>query len=287
MTTAAHNNDSKPRRKKVCIILIVIAVFLILAAFDVRLITRKYVIDAPEIVGNIKIAFVADLHSCNYGSGQNILINTINTMEPDLILLGGDIFDDELPNENTELFLAGIANRYPCYYVSGNHEYWGGSESFSVQMSILQKYGVTILSGDYNVVSIRGESINICGIDDPDAFYVSDEYTGVIYQLESLNDNIENDFYTVLLAHRPEYFDVYSEYDFDLVLCGHAHGGQWRIPLILNGLFAPNQGMFPEYAGGQYTQSDSTMIVSRGLARESTRVPRLFNRPELLLIELK
>ena len=70
MTTAAHNNDSKPRRKKVCIILIVIAVFLILAAFDVRLITRKYVIDAPEIAGNIKIAFVADLHSCNYGSDK-------------------------------------------------------------------------------------------------------------------------------------------------------------------------------------------------------------------------
>ena len=287
MTTAAYNNTPKPKRTKKRVILIIILAFLLLAAFDVRLTTRRYVIDAPEITGNIKIAFVADLHSCTYGSGQTTLINTINTLNPDLVLLGGDIFDDELPNENTKLFLNGIANRYPCYYVSGNHEYWGGAERFSDQMSILQKYGVTVLSGNYDVVSIRGESINIAGIDDPDAFYVSAEYTGVIDQLKSLDDDIENDFYTVLLAHRPEYFDVYSEYGFDLVLSGHAHGGQWRIPLILNGLFAPNQGIFPEYAGGEYTQSDSTMIVSRGLARESTRVPRLFNRPELLLIELK
>ena len=287
MTTAACKSASKSGRKKFLIIPIVLLALLILAAFDTRLTIRRYTIDAPEITGNINIAFVADLHSCSYDSGQSTLINAINSLNPDLILLGGDIFDDELPDENTELFLAGIADRYPCYYVSGNHECWSGTERFSIQMSILEKYGVTILSGEHDVVSVRGESINICGIDDPDAFYVSDEYPGVTDQLKSFGAAFENGLYTVLLAHRPEYFDTYSEYDFDLILCGHAHGGQWRIPLILNGLFAPGQGIFPEYAGGQYTQADSTMIVSRGLARESTRIPRLFNRPELLLIELK
>ena len=83
------------------------------------------------------------------------------------------------------------------------------------------------------------------------------------------------------------FFDLYSEYGFDLVLCGHAHGGQWRIPGILNGLYAPGQGWFAEFTSGLYTRSGTTMIDSRGLARESTRIPRIFNRPELLLIEIK
>ena len=97
----------------------------------------------------------------------------------------------------------------------------------------------------------------------------------------------ENGNYTILLSHRPELFEHYVSRGFDLVLCGHAHGGQWRIPRILNGLYAPNQGLFPQYAGGQYDSDATTMIVSRGLARESTRLPRIFNRPELVLVEIR
>jgi len=269
---------------------IVCAIFitlLLLAAFDVRLSIRRYTVDAPEITGRIKIAFATDLHSCYYGAGQNVLINAVNNLEPDLVLLGGDIFDDDLPDENTELFLAGIAGRYPCYYVTGNHEYWSGSDGFSVKMSILRKYGVSILSGESDTISVNGEQINICGIDDPEAFASSDRHENIAGQLKRVNKSSENGLYTILLSHRPEYFDTYVEYGFDLVLCGHAHGGQWRLPLILNGLFAPNQGLLPKYAGGLYTKPDTTMIVSRGLARESTRLPRIFNRPELLLIEIK
>ena len=103
----------------------------------------------------------------------------------------------------------------------------------------------------------------------------------------------KNGAYTILLIHRPEYLDVYSQYDFNLVLAGHTHGGMWRIPGLLNGLYAnsfyeqsPNRGLFPSLAGGQYEQNGTTMIVSRGLARESTRVPRIYNRPELVIIDL-
>ena len=259
----------------------------VFTAFDVRLSVSGYIIDARQITDGIRIAFVSDLHSCGYGTGQKTLIDAVHDLNPDLVMLGGDIFDDVLPDENTELFLAGIADSYPCYYVTGNHEYWSGSEHFSEQMSMLQKYDITVLSGECDTVSVNGEYINICGIDDPDAFDVSDRHGRVIEQLECVNDDSENEFYTILLAHRPEFFELYSGYGFDLVLCGHAHGGQWRIPLILNGLYAPDQGVFPEYAGGLYTQSGTTMIVGRGLARESTLIPRIFNRPELLLIEIE
>ena len=74
---------------------------------------------------------------------------------------------------------------------------------------------------------------------------------------------------------------------FELVLAGHAHGGQWRLPGLLNGLFAPDQGLFPTYAGGRYALGDTTLLVSRGLARESTRLPRFYNRPELVMVELR
>ena len=98
--------------------------------------------------------------------------------------------------------------------------------------------------------------------------------------------NLDSDSYNIILSHRPDYFDTYTAQDYDLALCGHAHGGQWRIPGILNGLYAPNQGLFPKYAGGLYEEDGTTMIVSRGLARESTRIPRLYNRPELVIIDL-
>lgn len=96
----------------------------------------------------------------------------------------------------------------------------------------------------------------------------------------------DNGLYTILLAHRPEWIDLYGTYDFDLVLSGHAHGGQWRLPGLINGVFAPDQGMLPKYAGGKYGVNGTTMIVSRGLARESTSVPRIFNRPELVVVDL-
>ena len=105
-------------------------------------------------------------------------------------------------------------------------------------------------------------------------------------QLKIVAEQMDSHNYTVLLSHRPELAELYQEYDFDLVLSGHAHGGQWIIPGILNGLYAPHQGIFPQYAGGRYDFESQTMLVSRGLARESTLAPRIFNRPEIVIIDI-
>ncbi|MGX8705934.1 MAG: metallophosphoesterase, partial [bacterium] len=121
----------------------------------------------------------------------------------------------------------------------------------------------------------------LCGVDDPRAW----SNDAAIYAAR-LRELPAAESYAVLLAHRPEYAELYAECGFDLVLSGHAHGGQWRVPGLLNGLFAPNQGLFPKYTGGVYQIDDTTMVVSRGLARESTRVPRFYNRPELVIVEL-
>ena len=91
----------------------------------------------------------------------------------------------------------------------------------------------------------------------------------------------------MLLCHFPEDIDYYRSFGkFDLILSGHAHGGQWRLPFSQNGLFSPGEGLFPKYSGGRFDFDDCTMIVSRGLARIKTVIPRIFNNPELVVIDL-
>ena len=262
-----------------------LAAALILPGLYNKLKIVNYTIESDKIDTPVRIALVTDLHSCSYGEHESELIDAIDSQDPDIILLGGDIFDDKLPNDNTVDFLEGIAGRYPVYYVTGNHEFWGGTDQYEIQMSILDEFDIPRLQGDVLTLDINGNSIGLAGVDDYDGYLV-DEDLILENQFVDAYLSLDADMYNIILAHRPEYIDTYSAHNYDLALCGHAHGGQWRIPGILNGLYAPNQGLFPKYAGGLYEAGNTTMIVSRGLARESTRLPRLYNRPELVIIDL-
>lgn len=279
------------KRTKILLILLAVLLLLTLPGFYNALAIRRYTVEAPGIARPVRIALITDLHSCAYGKGQRELLEVVEAETPDLILLGGDIFDDDLPDDNAEAFLRGIGGRYPVYYVTGNHEYWSGEAGFARKMAILEECGIVRLSGETAVFEANGSRICICGVDDPyawsDSYGFTEKTEGSFReQVAQVAAHVEDGAYTILLTHRPELLNVYSQYGFDLVLAGHAHGGQWRIPGILNGLWAPNQGLFPVYAGGRYAQDGTVMIVSRGLARESTRVPRLYNRPEMVMIEV-
>lgn len=256
-------------------------------ALDSRLLIRTYTLETEKISSPVRIALVTDLHSCYYGEGQTELLDAIHTQKPDAILLGGDIFDDEIADTHTDIFLSGIAGKYPIYYVTGNHECWSGAEAFAAKMAILEKYGVPVLSQQSVTLDIRGEMLTVCGVDDPESYLLDSRALYYEARLDQVLAEAAEEHYTILLAHRPEYFPSYAARDFDLTLCGHAHGGQWRIPYVMNGLIAPNQGLFPKYAGGLYEKNGTAMIVSRGLARETTWVPRIFNRPELVIVEIQ
>ena len=279
------------KKARVLLILLAVLMVLILRGFYNALTVRRYTVKAPGLAGSVRVALITDLHACAYGEGQRELLDAVDAEAPDLVLLGGDIFDDDLPDGNAETFLRGIAGRYPICYVTGNHEYWSGRDGFARKMAILQECGVQRLSGEAVTFQLNGSLITVCGVDDPYAWAESSGFTertegSFRQQLAKAAEQAKGSAYTILLTHRPELMDVYSTYSFSLVLAGHAHGGQWRIPWILNGLFAPNQGLFPRYAGGQYEKDGTLMIVSRGLARESTPVPRWYNRPELVIIQL-
>ena len=208
---------------------------------------------------------------------------------PDAVLLSGDIFDDRLPDDNAKAFLAAIARDIPCFYAFGNHEHW--SERIPEMREILLAAGVTVLVGEVKTVKIRGVDIDVCGIDDPT--YMSDD--AWLAQIASVAFASNPSRLRILLSHRPEYAAVYEKHGFDLVVSGHLHGGQWGVPFLGLGVCGPSSGgpdvhertLFPRMAGGAYTLNNgTTMVVSRGLARESTPLPRFFNHPEVVIVNL-
>ena len=150
----------------------------------------------------------------------------------------------------------------------------------------IKALGIKELRGDCVPFKVGETTVNICGVDDPevDKFLSPGDWEE---QLEGAAKNVEDNAFNLLLAHRPEKAETYFEHGFDMALCGHAHGGQFRIPFLMNGFYAPNQGFFPELAGGKYDFAGKTLVVGRGLSKENTKLPRIFNRPELVFITVK
>ena len=280
------------RRRSIHIVWIALACFfaLVLLSLDsLRLQVTQYTLANKKISAPVRLALLTDLHSCKYGTGQAKLVEAIDAAKPDALFFVGDICDDEQPHENTETLLKAVAPRYPCYYVTGNHEYWGDDIVRILEM--FRRYGVRVLEGEAESFQIRGQKLIIAGVSDPDVTKYVAEATSFSTQLKKAwhaakNVSSSADTLTILLSHRPERIGDYYAYPFDLVLSGHAHGGQWRLPGVRNGLFAPNQGFFPKYTSGVYDFGRTKMIVSRGLAKESTRVPRFFNRPEIVIVDI-
>lgn len=269
---------------KISILFLIVVIIILFAAFDNRLKIVNYKIETDSISDSVKIALITDLHCCLYGDNQSALIDAIDKYRPDAVLLAGDIFDDYYVNDNGHILINNIVQRYKTYYVSGNHEWWSGK--MYEHFEYLKNAGVTVLRGNSDYLTVNDSTVVISGVDDPEVNVYDTSYKTYEEQLKTITDDISSEYYNVLLAHRPENAKQYFAYDFDLVLSGHAHGGQGRIPFILNGFYAPNQGFFPDFAGGIYDFDNKKMIVSRGLSRENTKLPRIFNRPELVFVSL-
>lgn len=257
-----------------------ILVILTLIALDERLILRTYTVVSPKLTAEVRLAVVTDFHSSD---NADDVVAMVASCAPDAVLLVGDLFDDDTQNRPTERTLSlmrQLSAQYPCYYVSGNHEAWTGEMDALYQQT--EEAGVTVLRMSSGVLTVRGQRIALCGIPDPYEMVYSGA-PDTEEQLRQALEDVDSADFTVLLAHRPELLAKYAQFPLDLVVSGHAHGGQVRIPGVLNGLYAPNQGWFPKLAGGAYTQDGTTLIVSRGLAVR-TRLPRIFNRPEVVLV---
>ena len=228
----------------------------------------------PASFEGFRIAQISDLHNMSFGKDNEKLIESVKAENPDIIVLTGDMMDDKTRDyDKLERLFEALADIALCYYVTGNHEAEVYKEYFAFEKRIKDK--VKTLHTTSSKIEKDGEGIYIQGIDDPN-------FTPVFY--DDLIKLGEKDGVKILLSHRPEKFKQYVENGFDLVLSGHTHGGQIRLPFI-GAFIAPTQGFFPEYSDGLYSDGNTSMIISRGLG--SSVVPfRFSNRPEIVIIDL-
>ena len=239
----------------------------------------------PDAFDGYRIAHVSDLHNAEMGDGNEKLLAMLREAEPDLIAITGDMIDSRNTNIAVALAFAEEAMQIaPCYYVTGNHE--ARVSEYDELKTGLEAVRVIVLDDERMELALSSESITLLGVDDPSFstdYLFGDAASVVSSKLAELT--AEEDGFTVLLSHRPELFDTYVDSDMNLVLSGHAHGGQFRLPFV-GGLVAPNQGLFPKYDAGLYTEGSTNMIVSRGIG--NSLLPfRFNNRPQVILIELE
>ena len=235
----------------------------------------------PEAFEGFKIAHVSDLHNAVFGRKNEKLLSLIRAVKPDIIAITGDLIDSRHTDIDSALaFVEAAAEIAPVYYVTGNHE---SRLDFDEIEPRLIAAGARVLRNEAKDIGRGGERIRLAGIDDPSFIRTggtAEERAAA--ELEQLGDG--GGTFTVLLAHRPELVEVYAEYGAGLVLSGHAHGGQVRLPL-LGGLYAPGQGLLPEYDSGLYSLGETQMVISRGLGN-SVAPLRVNNRPELVIVTL-
>ena len=239
----------------------------------------------PEAFAGFRIAQVSDLHNKDFGEGYGQLLTLLSEINPDIIVVTGDLIDSRQTDLDIALEFAWQAGKIArVYYVSGNHE--ARVPEYEDLKTGLVKAGVVILENQKVQITREGESITLMGIDDPsfqEDYLFGDSESVARQAIENLQN--ESDGYTVLLSHRPELFNLYVDTGMDLVFSGHAHGGQFRLPFV-GGLVAPNQGFFPKYDAGQFTEENTTMIVSRGVGNSIIPI-RFNNRPEIVMVTLR
>lgn len=282
-------NTKKKKRKPLLITLFVLLIVFCVWVYWGNISIQTTVIGIssekiPKSFHGFTIAQVSDLHNAEFGTQQSRLLHAIKDVSPDFIAVTGDLIDSSHTDVAKAMeFINGAAEIAPVYYITGNHEAW--SEQYAELKQQLLEAGVVILDDGGTTIKYNGSSIQLFGLSDPDFTATGESYKSAAMIDTKLKAMLhENDEYTILLSHRPEFFDAYAANKIDLVLSGHAHGGQVRLPFI-GGLVAPNQGFFPKYTEGVHKKGLTNMVVSRGLGNSIIPV-RINNRPELIVITL-
>ena len=269
-------------------VIVLVALVIWIAWGNTALELNTYTISSsklPQSFDGYRIAHVSDLHNTEMGKDNEKLLAMLRDADPDMIAITGDLIDSRNTDIEVALkFVREAVKIAPCYYVTGNHE--ARVNEYGELKAGMETAGVTVLEDVRTEISMEGATITLIGVNDPSYqtdYLFGDSETVLNTKLEELHT--EDGEFTVLLSHRPELFDAYTDHGIDLVLSGHAHGGQFRLPFI-GGVVAPNQGLFPEYDAGIYTEGNTNMLVSRGVGN-SILPFRINNRPEVILIELQ
>ena len=298
MNSENIRSNRKKYIKSALVLLIVIALLLFCSYQNRHLETTYYTYKAEQLGADLegyRIVQISDLHNVKFGKNNQKLVDRIRECEPDMIVLTGDLVDSNHTNVDRAVqFVDEIVKICPVYYVTGNHEYWLEKSEYDELMDGLVSAGVVILDNQVVEISRGDAKFRLVGLDDRSLAdgtleaLLSDESirNNQAEQKEEIADNEDSGEkeLTVVLAHEPQYLARYAGTGVDLVLSGHAHGGQFRLPFV-GGIVAPDQGFLPEYTAGEYYMNGTEMIVSRGLGNSVIQV-RLFNYPEIVCVDL-
>ncbi len=269
----------RQERKKhplLTLLFLVLVTVLLLDNFWVR--TQEYDLnypDLPEAFDGLRILHLSDLHGRAILNTQ--LLEAAKKAEPDLILITGDLVDGEGQLQHLKPLLNGLTALGPVYYVTGNHEW--ALEDTEGYLRELEGLGIGLLRNRFVLWERKGDRLLLAGLEDPNAYADMKTPEELAAEVEAAGGD-----FSLLLAHRPEFFPDYAALGFRLVFSGHVHGGMVRLP-FLGGLLAPGHVLFPKYDGGLYVEGSSCMVLSRGLAGVNG-FPRLLNPLELGIITL-
>lgn len=240
------------------------------------IIVSPYGLVSPKVSGGLVIAHVSDLHEKCFGQRNEKLFEAVRSLQPDIIAITGDLVAHENQTkadiEYTEFTGRGLADIAPSFFVTGNHE-----KRFEAEiLSALRSSGVSIIDHDVEILNVRGTAVNIGGIPDPD---LGAQTQRAIMAFDGLAG------FNVFLTHRPEVFTELIGNGIDLVLAGHTHAGQIRIPGV-SSLYMMGQGFLPKFMEGEIEVDGTTMIISRGLGSSGYPTVRFNNPPDLVAVEV-
>lgn len=232
----------------------------------------------------LRVALISDFHG---GAGLwhgEALARVVKNNDVDMVAVVGDHFDLKHEHENTRQGLKKMASAIPTFFVTGNNEeQLPGRERL---LSDLRLLGVRVLDHESDQLTLHGQAVSLFGLRDPAGYATEEAWIRAAQaHLKEASDGMD---FRVVLSHRPEGIVLYDMLACDLVLSGHSHGGQWQFPLV-GGIFAPHQHFFPRYYHGIYQRGKVHpyhLVVGAGMDVHPL-VPRLFNRPELVILEIE
>ena len=288
----ARSRRREPRGRYIFTILLLALLLLIGFLYydsNTRLVTTEFKLsytDLPNALNGFRIVSLADIHGAEFGGNNQVLLDAVKAAEPDIIAIVGDLIDryqsskpveDQL--EIARELIGQLVKIAPVYYITGNHEWDSGK--IKPLLEILKENGVNVLQNQYVKLDGGGRTVILAGVDDPNGpwdMIVPDAFIENIY-------GKENPDFLIVLSHRNNNLELYSELGADLVLSGHAHGGMVRLPFT-DGLIGPYSEFLPTHTSGVYKQTNTNMVVSRGLGSQFGWT-RFLNNPEVVVVELR
>lgn len=250
-----------------------------------RVVTANYTYETkkvPSAFDGYKICLITDFHN---GENYEKVIEKVKEAQPDIICVGGDLISmDESDFTNAEKLLSGLTDIADVMYAYGNHEVH--CENIQKMAQFAENSGIELINDKIIPIEKDGSRINIIG-------YGDDVYSDFTYHFEKqvtkrltvLSNQFNNDELSVLIMHRPQYFEATSALPYDLTLAGHLHGGLINIKKVRTKILKEHFGT-DEYCKGEYNNGDKKLIISAGLAKEEN-IYRVFNTPEIVVVELK